>query len=115
WDTAKLGMPWPHNRAPIPPILSTNFSPDGTTILIASADGIIRLWDMHTEEFRGSVGHARISVRSATFSPDGGTILTASVDHAAYLWDAQDGRQLHRLDGHTQAVNSARFSPDGST
>ena len=70
------------------------FSPDGS-MLAASSDGAIRLWDMkkgrpiggkmcgHTD----SVGHLR-------FSPDGKWLASASWDGTARVWEVPSGRHV---------------------
>ena len=91
------------------------FSPDGSRILAAGADGSVKIWDAGTGievvTLRGPTG----IVRSAVFSPDGSRIvITAVNDRAATVWDARAGVEVFRLKGHAGAVASAAFSPDGA-
>ncbi|MBD2100972.1 TIR domain-containing protein [Leptolyngbya sp. FACHB-261] len=95
------------------PVYSASFSPDGQTILTASADNTARLWDRSGKQLAELKGHQGW-VTSASFSPDGQTILTASRDKTAHLWD-RSGKQLAELKGHQDAVWSASFSSDGQT
>ncbi len=92
---------------------SAAFSPDGKTIITASIDKIVRLWDVQTgRELRKFIGHTD-NVWTASFSPDGRTIATASADGTVRLWDTQTGQELRRLVGHTAGVENVVFSPDG--
>jgi WD40 repeat protein len=112
-DTHKIGPP-DRSGNPNPTVLTTTFSPDGTTILAASSDGIARLWNTQQGHLLGIFESHTASVRSAAFSPDGRYIVTASMDHTARIWDVGSGRSLSILTGHTKGLNSAAWSPDGS-
>jgi len=95
------------------PIHDATFSPDGATVLIASDDGIARLWDAGTggqlKEFRGHEER----LHTAAFSRDGKHIVTASDDRTARVWNVDTGDTELDLTGHDQAVLCAAFSPDG--
>ena len=96
-------------------VLSASFSPDGNTIVSASDDQTLKVWDAKTgEELRTLNGHSS-SVLSASFSPDGNTIVSASDDQTLKVWDAKTGEELRTLNGHSSRVWSASFSPDGNT
>ena len=93
------------------------FSPrDGRTVLTASHDGTVRLWDVATGlEVRttgGFRGHTE-RVNCVVFSPDGGTAVSAGFDGNVFLWDVASGTQVASLKGHTDWVWRAAFSPDG--
>jgi WD40 repeat protein len=88
---------------------AASFSPDGTRVVIASADKAARIWDIAT----GTV-IAVLRGHSAAFSGDGLRVVTASDDNTARVWDAATGKELVVLQGHRNGVTSAAFSPDGS-
>jgi WD40 repeat protein len=93
---------------------SAAFSPDGTLVVTASADGTARIWNAETgKKVRSLQGHGGV-LNSAAFSPDGTLVVTASADGTARIWNAEAGTQVRSLQGHTGAVNSAAFSPDGT-
>ena len=75
------------------------FSPDGTRIVTASADGT-RLWDSDGTMRDLLIAHRRYML-SATFSPDGEHVLTTGGDGTARIWSP----------GATQAL--ARFGQGG--
>lgn len=102
-------------------VRSVAFSPNGQTILTASADKTIRLWTDAGMEIRHLKSRTESSWWSAAFSPDGQTIVAASSDRTVWLWDVTTGWDVEteeeslRLKGHTDQVLSAVFSPDGQT
>lgn len=103
-------------------VLSTQFAPDGKTIITVSFDKTARLWDVTSgRELHVLRGH-EASIRSVQFAPDGKTVVTASHDSTARLWDVASGRELYVLRGRASAMTSvnksarsAEFSPDGMT
>ncbi|MGB7922437.1 MAG: protein kinase [Pyrinomonadaceae bacterium] len=92
---------------------SVAFSPDARTVVSASADRKVRLWDAQSwKPTRTLEGH-EAQVNSVAVSPDGKTIASGSNDRTVRLWDAQDGRPLKTLKGHADEVYFIAFSPDG--
>jgi WD40 repeat protein len=89
------------------------FSRDGRTILSASWDNRLHLWDAASgKELRSFRGHERL-VRGLAFSPNGSQALSASLDATLRLWDVTSARHLRCFKGHGNEVLGAAFSPDG--
>jgi WD40 repeat protein len=96
------------------PVRSAVFSPDGASVLTASADGKAREWEVASGQLRVELsGHAD-DVPMAVFSPDGSAILTVSADKTARIWDARTGKATAELHGHEAGLLRGTFSPDGS-
>jgi WD40 repeat protein len=87
-------------------------SPDGSLILLAVADGTVRLlhWATHKE-----VGRLRNTglVLSLAQSTDGRKIATGGVDKMIRLWDAITGQELRIFKGHRNRVTHVAFSDNG--
>jgi WD40 repeat protein/energy-coupling factor transporter ATP-binding protein EcfA2 len=90
-----------------------SFSPDGKTLVSASDDGIVKLWNLEGKELQTLKGHNDWVYR-VSFSPDSKTFASASADKTIKLWNLQ-GKLLQTLRGHGEAVTSVVFSPDGKT
>ena len=94
-------------------INSTEYSPDGSMILSAGDDGIIRLWDAQNGNQLREITRDG-GVRIARFTRDGGQIAAADWDKTAYIFDANSGEQLVELKGHKDQILAFAFSHDGN-
>lgn len=90
------------------------FSHDERLVVAACDDGIIRLWDVDTEEcvqeLRGHSGE----VSSAVFSSNSKLVVSASFDKTARIWDSLTGKCTMELRGHDQQVSSVSISRDST-
>jgi WD40 repeat protein/tRNA A-37 threonylcarbamoyl transferase component Bud32 len=95
-------------------VMCVVFSPDGTRLATASADGTARVWEAAScKQLALLKGHMSY-VGNVSFSPDGTRLATASADGTARVWDAASGEQLALLKGHTSGVSSVIFRSDGT-
>jgi WD40 repeat protein len=114
-------------------VIGLAFSPDGTRLASACADGSIRVWHISTGSLLSKLDHTRnMQIGSggvatgrfaagrqrlhAVFSPDGYTLLTSGGlasggDNAPKLWDPTTGKEIRRLQ-HAAHVTNATFSAD---
>jgi WD40 repeat protein len=107
---------------------SAEFSPNGTRVVTADADGTACIWNAKTDTpvrklsepigasggVSGTPPVGSTVLNWAVFSPDSSEVLTASADGTARIWDASDG-ELRRvlLEPSAESINEASFSPDG--
>lgn len=92
-------------------IYTLQFSPDGTMLVSAGNDRIIRIWDLRTGQIlRLLEGHTD-SVTSVAFSPDGRTVLSSG-DSTIRFWDVESGREIKRFEGHEGLVFGVVYTPD---
>ncbi len=106
--------PWRASLAHVDTVASARFSPDGSRVVTASADGTAKVWES-TGALLASLEHdAGSRVTSARFSPDGSLIVTAGGDGRARLWDPADGEQAVEVLDRDCPVRDAMFSPNGS-
>lgn len=99
-----------HTRA----VAAVRFSPCGSFLASASADGTARVWDASTgKSLRTLSGHSA-GLSDVCWSPDGALLATASDDLTLRVWDAATGRLVHELSSHTHWVACCAWSASGT-
>ena len=110
-------------RAPVPPgrVACLAFNHRGDLLAAACADRTVKLWEMPSGRFKGTLsGHSQ-PVQAVAFSPDDRWIASAAgdwrnTDQAGEvdLWDAGTRRLVYALKAHHGGACTVAFSPDGS-
>lgn len=97
--------------------IATPLDPNSDTVLSASRDKSIIVWNLTHEE--GTYGHPRRAlkghshfVQDVVISSDGQFALSGSWDGTLRLWDLNSGNTTRRFIGHTKDVLSVAFSVD---
>jgi hypothetical protein len=67
------------------------FAPDGRTLATASADGVIRLWEVATWRVRAEFRGHRDRITALTFGPDG-RLFSGGLDSVVVGWDLRPPR-----------------------
>lgn len=98
------------------------FNKGGNSLVSASADGSVCLWDMLAVGKAAAVGEApkcqhlwekhRAAILDVAFSPDSKHVVTGSDDGTARMWSVVNGKCSWTLKGHGKGVTSVAFSPD---
>jgi WD40 repeat protein len=88
-----------------------SFSPDSQTIVTATDDNYIKIWQTNGTLQATLTGHTD-KIRRAIFNPTGEIIVSASDDQTVKLWQ-KNGKLIHDLKGHRGQVTSVCLSPDG--
>ncbi len=92
-------------------ITSATFDPAGARLLLTTAHGQGKIWDVATGKLLVSVAHAS-PILCGNFSPDGRLIATGSSDNRGAVWDAWTGEPRTRLMNHEGSIYRVEFSPD---
>ncbi|NNJ12060.1 CHAT domain-containing protein [Chloroflexales bacterium ZM16-3] len=88
-------------------------SADGRTIVSASIDYTVGVWDTTTGTLRATLTGHTAPVIGCAVSADGRTIVSASADETVRVWDATTGTLRTTLTGHTDGVAGCAVSADG--
>ena len=88
------------------------WSPDGTRLLTATADGEIRILDGSGFGPLGKWSTGAEPLWEAQWSPGGQRILSVNRNGVAAVWDAETGERLSAYAEHN--AYTAAWSPDGS-
>ncbi|HQU42997.1 MAG TPA: hypothetical protein PK867_09300, partial [Pirellulales bacterium] len=104
WDVAS-GLPAAELHWHRDCVSALAFSPDGCSLVTASRDHTISVWNVerglwdavmgaHEQVFRGH----QAAVTAVAFSPDGAWLASAAADQTLRLWDAKQGRLAKTID-----------------
>lgn len=90
------------------------FLPDGKSVVTASFDQTLKLWDISTQTtLRTMEGHTGI-VLTVDVSPDGKLIASGSSDRTIRLWDVPNSDPVLTTKVHDTPVTAMAASKDGS-
>ncbi|KAL9121596.1 MAG: hypothetical protein Q9187_001848 [Circinaria calcarea] len=100
------------------PVWTTRFSPfESTTLMSASDDKTVRMWDLPSQESTATfVGHQDY-VRSGTFMPGqaAGLVVSGSYDQTVRVWDPRVPSKAVITFKHAAPIESVLPMPAGTT
>lgn len=96
-------------------VLNMAYSPDGKTLVTASEDGTVKLWDTATNQVTATLTGHEGPVRAVAFSPNGKYLVTGSQDKTAIVWDLSNNSKKYTLSGQSATITSVAFNPDGNS
>ncbi len=94
-------------------VLAVAFSPDGSRMVSAGADKVIKVWDRQSLRAVLTLrGHAA-AVTAVAFRPDGRRLASGSTDGSVRIWDTVSGEMVRAWQGHAGPVTGLAFDPSG--
>ena len=100
-------------------IVSLAYSTNGETLISASGDNSIRMWNASNESEEPKILKlpiaSSVSVSPTSLAVSESHIVAGYLDRIVRVWDVESGKLLKRLDGHQEKVLSVAVSPDGRT
>jgi WD40 repeat protein len=95
-------------------LTSVAFTPNGVSVLLGSADAMVRQWKLVTgTPIQALVGHTNDVVAGA-FSADGSLAATGACDGITRLWDTATGSEIWAVSLGDSCVSSVAMSSDGT-
>ncbi len=89
------------------------FTPDGTRVVVAVRDGVVRAYDLRTG-LSTALGTAPSAPEVLEISPDGTSVVTAGTLGEVMLWPLAGGPPRTLLPSTGRMAMTVRFSPDGT-
>jgi WD40 repeat protein/serine/threonine protein kinase/Tfp pilus assembly protein PilF len=77
---------------------SLAFTPDGSTLAIASDIGEITLWDLETFEERITLSRGQEAIDCLAFLPDGSALLSGSTNESVKVWQAASSERIAQFE-----------------
>ena len=93
-------------------VTAAQFSPDGSRLAAATADGVVRLY-LSGRLLRSFAGHEE-SVYALAWNPKGTLIASGDRDGVTRIWDAATAKIVKSLPTLENAIFALSFSADGS-
>lgn len=81
-------------------ITSLDFADDGTLLLTASVDGLVRIYSVEERTLTTTIGEKTIPISMARFSPNGKYILVGSMNSKLKLWEFEKTKCCKTYTGH---------------
>ena len=104
-------------------IFSVQFSSDGKSLITASRDKTIKVWDLASKKATATLEKNPTDVKTAIFSPDGKLAVSTTGawnkkakkwEGEIRFWDIKNSKVSKTVKGHGDVIEAIAFSPDGN-
>ncbi|MGE0538415.1 MAG: hypothetical protein AB7O68_25860 [Pirellulales bacterium] len=93
---------------------AVEYSPDGSLLVAAGADGVVRLWEADTGRLRQELRDSHSEVNALAFSADGSQLAAVNDAGELLIWSLAGSSSLKcRAAVSATELYAVRFSPDG--
>ncbi|HEU5476108.1 MAG TPA: P-loop NTPase fold protein [Actinophytocola sp.] len=97
------------------PVNALAITPDGTQLISAGDDSVVRIWDLASETLRHELTGHTTPVLALALTPDATQVISASIGGTARIWDRTSGEQIGEpLGGYGSGVHAVTVTSDGS-
>jgi WD40 repeat protein/mono/diheme cytochrome c family protein len=93
-------------------ILELAISADGKKLATASADRMVKVWDLESRKEFAQLEHAA-TVLGVAFNSNATEVATVCADHQFKIWDVKTRESVVTVNGKKNAFNSLAWSADG--
>jgi len=95
-------------------VTSMLFLPDGKSLVTASRDSTVRLWDVASKKIVKSLD-CGAAVSSIALAPDAKTLAAGLYNNEVSVVDVATWKEKSRFQGHADRINAVAISRDGKT
>src|SRR5881396_849929 len=107
---SRIGASW---RAHGDTIFDLEFSRDGTQLVTAGSDKLIKVWELASKkELTRLEGHTA-QVLSVAFNPNATQVVSGGADKEIKVWDIKTREKIVSLGSHSAGVTSVAWPGDG--
>ncbi len=94
-------------------ITSLLFNHNGKILLVASADGIITVWDIYQNKKLATLNGHKGAVTSMSLNPSESRLISGSYDGSIIIWDLRSFKKLNTMPMEGKKVRSVAYSHGG--
>ncbi len=93
-------------------IMDLSVGPDGSHVATASADKLVKIWDLTSKKETAQLEHGG-AVLGVGFNTNSAEVVTVSAEMQLKIWDVKTRESLVTIRGKKHAFNAVAWSSDG--
>jgi WD40 repeat protein len=101
-------------RAHADTVFDLEFSRDGTRLLTAGGDRLVKVWDVATRKETAALEGHTAQVLAAAFNTNATQVVSGGADKQLKVWDIATKEKIITLGSHTAALTSIAWPGDGA-